>query len=98
MDWMTWGLLIVATLAVGSVIYMNMKGYLNKDAAVLCVASVVELVRKAESLWKNYQGAGARKKIWVLDQLEQMGIKFDNTTMGTLIDALVAWLNATGWK
>lgn len=98
MDWMNGVLLAVTVLAVGGVIYLRMKGYLTTDAATLCIATVVELVRKAETLWKDYQGAGAQKKAWVLAQLQQLGDKYDETAAGTLIDAVVAWLNATDWK
>lgn len=98
MDWMNAVLLAVTVLAVGGVAYLRMKGYLTTDAATLCIASVVELVRKAEALWKDYQGAGAQKKAWVLAQLQQLGNRCDETAAGALIDAVVAWLNDTDWK
>ena len=98
MDWMNWVLLAATVLSVGSVVYLRMKGYLTTDAATLCIATVVELVRKAEDLWKDYQGAGTQKKAWVLAQLKALGDKYDETAAGALIDAVVAWLNATDWK
>ena len=98
MDWVKWLLLAVTCLSVGGVVYLRMKGYLTTDAATLCIATVVELVRKAEDLWKDYQGAGGQKKDWVLEQLKVLGGKYDGTAAGALIDAVVAWLNATEWK
>ena len=98
MDWMSWVLLAATVLSVSGVVYLRMKGYLTTDAATLCIATVVELVRKAEDLWKDYQGAGAQKKAWVLAQLKALGDKYDETAAGALIDAVVAWLNATEWK
>ena len=98
MDWVKWLLLAITCLSVGGVVYLRMKGYLTTDAATLCIATVVELVRKAEDLWKDYQGAGTQKKAWVLAQLKTLGEKYDETAAGALIDAVVAWLNATEWK
>ena len=98
MDWMSWVLLAVTVLSVGGVVYLRMKGYLTTDATTLCIAMMMKLVRKAEDLWKDYQGAGTQKKAWVLAQLKTLGEKYDETAAGALIDAVVAWLNATEWK
>ena len=98
MDWVKGLLLAITCLSVGGVVYLRMKGYLTTDAATLCIATVVELVRKAEDLWKDYQGAGTQKKAWVLAQLKALSDKYDETAAGALIDAVVAWLNATEWK
>lgn len=97
MDWMNWLLLGVALTATGAILYLRLKGYIATDAATLCIGAVVELVRKAEELWKDYQGAGAQKKAWVLAQLQELGNQYDATIAGPLIDAVVAWLNATNW-
>lgn len=97
MDWMNWLLLAVALTATGAILYLRLKGYIATDAATLCIGAVVELVRKAEELWKDYQGAGAQKKAWVLAQLQELGNQYDATIAGPLIDAVVAWLNATNW-
>ena len=98
MDWMNWLLLAVALTATGAILYLRLKGYIATDAATLCIGAVVELVRKAEDLWKDYQGAGTQKKAWVLAQLKALGDKYDETAAGALIDAVVQWLNATEWK
>ena len=98
MDWMNWVLLAVAAAAAGVVVYLRMKGYMTTDAATVCIGAVVELVRQAEELWKGYKGAGADKKAWVLEQLEALGKKYDGAAAGEMIDAVVAWLNATEWK
>ncbi len=98
MDWYYWVLAAAMALAVGGVIYLRMKGYLTTDAATLCIATMVELVRKAEDLWKDCQSAGKQKKAWVLLQLQELGDRYDETAAGVMIDAVVAWLNATEWK
>jgi hypothetical protein len=62
MDWMNWALLAVAAAAAGAVVFLRMRGYLTADAATRSIGAVVELVRRAEALWKDYKGAGTEKK------------------------------------
>lgn len=97
MDWMNWILLIVVLVATSVIVYLRLKGYIATDAATLCIGAVIELVRKAEELWRDYQGAGVQKKAWVLAQLRELGDQYDATVAGPLIDAVVAWLNSTNW-
>lgn len=98
MDWMNWVLLAIAVATAGVVVFLRMKGYVTTDAATVCIGAVVELVRRAEKLWRGYQGAGAQKKEWVLSQLKLLGEKYDGAAAGEMIDAVVAWLNATEWE
>lgn len=98
MDWMNWVLLAVVVATAGVVAFLRMKGHLTTDAATVCIGAVVELVRRAEKLWRGYQGSGAQKKEWVLMQLKLLGEKYDATAAGEMIDAVVAWLNATKWE
>ena len=95
---MLWVLLGLTVLAVGAIAFLRVKGHLSTDAAVRGIAAVVELARKAEALYSGYAGAGAEKKAWVLDQLAALGDRLDETAAGALIDGVVAWLNATGWR
>lgn len=97
MDWMEWILLAVAVIACGLLVYLRVKGYITTDTATVAFGAIVTLIRKAEDLWRDYQGAGAAKKAWVLAQLEALDCKFDSGTAGAMIDAIVAWLNACGW-
>lgn len=63
----------------------------------MAFGAIVMLIRKAEDLWRDYQGAGAKKKAWVPAQLKILDGKIDSDAAGTLIDGAVAWLNACGW-
>ena len=51
----------------------------------------------AERKWKEYKAAGPQKKAWVMGQLRALGVKCNNAVLGTLIDAIVSWLNTVGW-
>ncbi len=97
MDWMNYVLIAVAMLATGAIVYLRTKNYITTDAATVCIGTVVTLVRKAEEMWGEYQGAGNQKKTWVLSQLQALGDQYDDSTAGYLIDAVVAWMNATKW-
>lgn len=97
MDWMEWILLAVAVIACGLLLYLRVMGYITTDTATVAFGAIVTLIRKAEDLWRDYQGAGPAKKAWVLAQLEALDCKFDSGTAGAMIDAIVAWLNACGW-
>lgn len=98
MDWINWVLLAVATLAAGTIVYLRMKNYITTDAATVSIGAVIGLVRKAEEIWTEYQGAGDQKKAWVLAQLLALGDKYEASITGELIDAVVEWLNNTQWK
>lgn len=98
MDWMEWILLAVAVIACGLLAYLRLKGYITTDTATVAFGAIVTLIRKAEDLWRDYQGAGPQKKAWVLAQLEALGGKLNSDAAGAAIDAAVAWLNASGWE
>ena len=97
MDWMEWILLAVAVIACGLLVYLRVNGYITTDTVTVAFGAIVTLIRKAEDLWRDYQGAGAQKKAWVLSQLKTIDGKIDSDAAGTLIDGIVAWLNACGW-
>lgn len=98
MDWMEWMILAVAVAACGLLVYLRVKGYITTDGATAAFGAIVTLVRQAEDLWRDYQGAGEQKKAWVLAQLEALGGKLNSDAAGAAIDAVVAWLNASGWE
>lgn len=97
MDWMEWILLAVAVIACGLLVYLRVKGYITTDTATVAFGAIVTLIRKAEDLWRDYQGAGPQKKAWVLAQLEALDCKLNSGAAGAMIDGIVAWLNACGW-
>lgn len=53
------------------------------------------LVAAAETAFAD-EGAGAEKKQWVIDRLEEIGIKFDVDLVSDAIEAMVRELTATG--
>ena len=55
------------------------------------------MILEAERKWKEYKAAGPQKKAWVMGQLRALGVKCNNAVLGTLIDAIVSWLNTVGW-
>ena len=97
MDWMEWVLLILGVLAGGGITFLLLKGYISADKATSSITTIVQMILEAERKWKEYKAAGPQKKAWVMGQLRALGVKCNNAVLGTLIDAIVSWLNTVGW-
>ncbi len=97
MDWMEWVLLILGVLAGGGITFLLLKGHISADKATASITTIVQMILEAERKWKEYKAAGPQKKAWVMGQLRALGVKCNNAVLGTLIDAIVSWLNTVGW-
>ena len=97
MDWMEWVLLILGVLAGGGITFLLLKGNISADKATSSITTIVQMILEAERKWKEYKAAGPQKKAWVMGQLRVLGVKCNNAVLGTLIDAIVSWLNTVGW-
>ena len=97
MDWMEWVLLILGVLAGGGITFLLLKGHISAGKATVSITTIVQMILEAEHKWKEYKAAGPQKKAWVMGQLRALGVKCNNAVLGTLIDAIVSWLNTVGW-
>ena len=97
MEWFQWVLIALAAIGVGVVLFFRFKGVLTTDKAVIGIDAVIQFVRKAEEIWRDYTQAGAQKKAWVLAQLKELSANVDAETLSSIIDNIVDYLNDTDW-
>lgn len=98
MNWISWVIVVVVVVVSGVATYLWRRGYIKETAVIKCVETVYNLCVDAEILWMGVKKAGALKKSYVLEQLHKMGVKYNDTVLGSLIDAVVGLLNAMEWK
>lgn len=92
---LNWILFVLAVLGCGVAAFFIVKKYTNKDSVLASISIIIDFIRKAEAMFPE-TGAGAMKKSWVLEQINNFGAE-SLEKIGNLIDSLVSFMNTFGW-
>lgn len=90
-------LLMFATVFVIPYIQVYLKSNTTKEQRENALFWVKQVTRIAEELYK-VKGAGQLKKEYVLEWLNNNGIKLSNEQLSVLIDMVVDEYNKNGWN